>query len=70
MNAVKSLLSLDREDMTELEKELFIKDFKRVAEEYFETDGGYDVEITRTEDGFLACIIFNARRIKNVRRIN
>ncbi len=70
MNGVKKLLSLDREDMTDLEKELFLKDLKRVAEEYFEPEGGFDMEITRTEDGFLACVIFNARRIKTLRRIN
>ncbi len=68
MNAVTRMLSLDREDMTDLEKELFLKDFKRVADEYFETDGECGVELTRSEGGFLVCIIFNARRIKNVRR--
>ena len=69
MNAAK-LLSLDREDMTDLERELFLKDFKHVADEYFESDGAYDLEITHTEDGFLVCMIFNARRIKNIRRPN
>lgn len=68
MNAVTRLLSLDREDMTDLERELFLKDFKRIAEEYFEIDSPCDLEITRSEDGFLACIIFNAHRIKNIRR--
>lgn len=67
MNTVR-LLSLDREDMTDLERELFIKDFKKIADEYFEVDGVCDLEVTRTEDGFLVCIIFNARRIKNIRR--
>lgn len=70
MNAVKRLLSLDREDMTDLERELFLKDFKKVAEEYFEPENGFDMEITRAEEGFLVCIIFNARRIKNIKRIN
>lgn len=68
MNAITKLLSLDREDMTDLERELFLKDFTRVADEYFEMAGACDLEITRSEDGFLACLIFNARRIKNVRR--
>ncbi len=70
MNGVKRLLSLDREDMTDLERELFLKDFNRVAAEYFEPDGAPDLEITRSEDGFLVCVIFGARRIKNVRRLN
>lgn len=67
MNTVQ-LLSLDRENMTDLERELFLKDFKKIAEEYFEVDGVCDLEVTRTEEGFLVCIIFNARRIKNIRR--
>lgn len=70
MNAVTRLLSLDREDMTDLERELFLKDFKRVADEYFEVNGECDLEVTRSEEGFLVCIIFNARRIKNIRRPN
>lgn len=67
MNTVQ-LLSLDRENMTDLERELFLKDFKKIAEEYFEVDGVCDLEVTRAEEGFLVCIIFNARRIKNIRR--
>lgn len=67
MNALK-LISLDREDMTDLERELFIKDFNRVAEEYFETDGAPSLEVTRTDEGFLVCLIFSARRIKSIKR--
>ena len=70
MNAVSKLLALDREDITDLERELFLKDFKRVADEYFEGDGVCDLEVTRSEDGFLVCLIFNARRIKTIRRPN
>lgn len=68
MNSVTKLLALDREDITDLERELFLKDFKRIADEYFEVDGVYDLDVTRTEDGFLVCLIFNARRIKTIRR--
>lgn len=68
MNAVTKLISLDREDITDLERELFLKDFSRVAEEYFELDGPCDLEVTRSEEGFLVCLIFNARRIKSIRR--
>ena len=68
MNAVRKLISLDREDMTDFEKQLFLKDLKTVTDEYFETDGSPSAEITRTQDGFLVCIIFNARRIKTVKR--
>lgn len=68
MNAVTKLLSLDRENMTDLERELFLKDFMRVADEYFEVDGVCDLEVTHAEEGFLVCLIFNARRIKSIRR--
>ena len=69
MNTVK-LLALDREDMTDLERELFLKDLKAVTSEYFELDGTTDLEVTRTESGFLVCIIFAAHRIKTIRRPN
>ena len=63
-----TLLSLDRAEMTELERQLFLQDFKRVAEEYFECGEGASLEITRSEEGFIVCIIFSARRIKSVKR--
>ena len=68
MNSAKRLISLDREEMTDLERELFLKDFKKVADEYFECNGAANLEVTRDEDGFLVCVIFGARRIKNVKR--
>lgn len=70
MSSVKSMLSLDREDMTDLERELFLKDLNKVTDEYFETGGGFDLEVTRSEEGFLVCVIFTARRIKSIKRIN
>lgn len=69
MNTVK-LLAIDREDMTDLERELFLKDLKTVTEEYFEVDGATDLEITRTEKGFVVCVLFAAHRIKNVKSPN
>ncbi len=66
MNTVK-LIALDREDMTDFERGLFLKDFKAVTDEYFEVDGDTDLEVTRTESGFLVCVIFSAHRIKTVR---
>lgn len=68
MNAVTKLLSLDREDMTDLERELFLKDFKTLADEYFEVLGECNLEVTRSEEGFIIGLVFNARRIKNIRR--
>ncbi len=67
MNAVK-LLSLDRNGITDLEKEMFLKDLSRVTDEYFETEGETALEVTRTEKGFVVCVVFSARRIKTVMR--
>ena len=58
---------LDRDDMSDFERGLFLKDMGRVNEEYFECDGNPSLEITRTEDGFLVCVIFSARRIKSLK---
>lgn len=62
-------LMLSREEMTEGQKQLFLSDFKRVYDEYFEGDGRADVSVTRTENGFSICIIFSARRIKTFKRV-
>lgn len=67
MNANR-LLSLDREDISELEKQLYLKDMSRVNDEYFECEGDATVEVTRADGGFLVCVIFTARRIKSVKR--
>ena len=62
------IISLDREDMSDFERELFLKDLKRVTDEYFESEGEASLEITRAESGFLICALFTARRIKNVKK--
>lgn len=68
MKSVTKLISLDRDDMSEFERSLFLKDFKRVADEYFECDGEATLEVTRADEGFLVCIIFTSRRIKSVKQ--
>lgn len=67
MNDITKLISLDREDMTDLEKQLFLGDLKAVADEYFEAERDVHLELTRSEEGFIVCVIFNARRIKTIR---
>ena len=67
MNNMSATLSLDREDMSEFARQLFLKDVKRVLEEYFECDNGASLEITRSEEGFLVCVLFTARRVKSVK---
>ncbi len=61
---------LERDDMSDFERGLFLKDLKRVTDEYFEADSAASLEITRTDEGFLVCVIFSARRIKSVKRPN
>ena len=65
---VNRLLSLDREEMTDLERELFLKDLKRVADEYFELEDSPSLEVTRADSGFTVCLTATARRIKNIKR--
>lgn len=69
MTSVNKILALDREEMSDFERELFLKDFKKVCDEYFESEDGATLEVTRTDDGFLVCVIFTARRIKSLKRI-
>lgn len=59
---------LDREDMSDFERGLFLKDLQKITDEYFETDGSASLEITRTEEGFIVCIIFTSRRIKSLKQ--
>lgn len=66
MRMRKSTAVLEREIMTETERGLLKRDIMRVAEEYFETDGEAEADITRTENGFSVCILFRARRIKKI----
>lgn len=61
-------LILDREEMTDGERELFIADLKRVCLEYFEYDGKFSLDVTRAERGYSVCVIFDARRIKRFKK--
>lgn len=67
-NGFDRILSLDRDDMSDLERELFLSDVKKVTDEYFESDANPSLEITRTDGGFLICVLISARRIKNVKK--
>lgn len=70
MSNLSGVLTLDREDMTETEKKLFLKDLKWVLEEYFELSGEVGLELTRDKNGFLGCVLFSARRIKTIKTPN
>lgn len=59
---------VDREQMTDEEKELFLSDIKGVCSEYFEGCDKYSIDLTRTEKGFSACLVFDAVRIKKFKK--
>lgn len=59
---------LERDEMSDFEQNLFLNDAEKVIDEYFELDGKPSLELTRTQDGFLVCVIISARRIKSVKR--
>lgn len=61
-------LILEREEMTDGERQLFLSDLKQVCEEYFESDGRYSLDVTRSERGFSVCILFDARRVKRFKK--
>ena len=61
-------LILDREEMTEGERELFIADLKCVCDEYFEGEGRFSLDVTRTENGYSVCVIFDAHRIMRFKK--
>lgn len=63
-----SALLLDREEMSDEEKQLYLADLKAVCEEYFEDSNRYSLDVTRSADGFSVCVIFDARRIKRFKK--
>lgn len=68
MNGTIESIILDREEMSDGEKQLFLSDLGTVCEEYFESDGRYSLDVTRTERGFSVCILFDARRVKRFKK--
>ncbi len=62
------IATVERDTMTDEEKELFLSDLKEVCGEYFESGGKYTVDITKAQDGFSVCIIFDAVRIKKFKK--
>lgn len=64
MSKTERILSLDREEMSLTERKLCLNDVKKVLKEYFELCDDESMELTRTDEGFLICVLFTARRIK------
>ena len=62
----KAKPAFERQVMNETERGLLRRDLMRVAEEYFDAEGGA-VDVTATENGYSVCFVFSARRIKGMR---
>jgi hypothetical protein len=67
---ITKLISLDRDEMPDVEREVFIGDIKKVFGEYFECNNDISLQITRSKEGFIVCILFSAARIKYVKQMN
>lgn len=63
------ILTLEREDVSDIVRTLYLKDLKSMTGEYFELGDDPSLEITRADNGFLVCVLFTARRVKNIKSI-
>lgn len=62
---LQRLLSQDKAEINEASRQAAIRDFKRVAEEYFETDGGFLLTTREGKHGAEVVITFRILRVKN-----
>ena len=65
---MKQLILPEKEEMTDEEKSLFLADIKTVCEEYFEADAKYSFDMAKTEHGFSVFIIFDAHRVRKLKK--
>ena len=64
------LLERDKAEMNEASREAALADFKRVAEEYFETDGGFLLTMQEGKRGKEVVFTFRVVRVKNFRTLH
>ncbi len=62
---LERILEQDKEEMSEPSRKAALRDFKRVAEEYFETDGGFSLTLRRDAKGKEVLFSFRMVRAKN-----
>ncbi len=62
---IKKILEADKAEITEASRAAAVRDFKRVAEEYFETDGGFLLTVREGKRGKEAVFTFRIVRAKN-----
>lgn len=59
------LMEQDREGLNKESKEEALKNFRRVAEEFFELEGPMDFDVAKERRGFEVTLRFKAVRVKN-----
>lgn len=62
---LEKILEQDKEDMNEATKYSAIKDFSRVAGEYFDRDGEPSLSVVHAKGGYSVSFTFRATRVKN-----
>lgn len=62
---LKRMIDHDKETLNEATRAAAVADFKRVAEEYFQTDGGFLLTSRETPGGTEVVFTFRAVRVKN-----
>lgn len=66
---LKSILERDKAEITECSHAAALSDFKRVAEEYFETDGGFLLTMREGKRGKEVIFTFRVVRAKNFKTL-
>ncbi len=64
-NRLAELLAEDKAVMNEASRAAALADFKRVAEEYFETDGGFVLTTRKNGSRTEVVLTFPVSRVKN-----
>ncbi len=63
------MLEQDKEEMSDACRRAALRDFRRVAEEYFQTDGGFLLTLSQGKHGKEVSFTFRMIRPKNFTRI-
>lgn len=66
---LERILEQDKAEITEASHAAALADFKRVAEEYFETDGGFLLTMREGKRGKEVVLTFRVVRVKNFKTL-
>ena len=65
LRRLNAILEADQEEMNEESKRAALRDFQRIAQEYFDLDGELSLKTERVKQGMQVSLTFRAVRIKN-----